>query len=554
MYPATIRPSVSADTITKVTRLFNGSIDDIVNELLQNARRAGATAIVISHTKADTGIHLTIADDGSGVANPAQMLALGDSGWNSAIAAREDPAGMGVFSLAGKDVTISSRATDQAIGWSANIRENEWTGEADIPVVDESRPVGTTITVHVPLGGPAPLSKAVEEAAAHYPLPVTLNGVLAKQADFLEGAKFIGEWRGSRIGVFTGRPWSKDDTVNFHGLTVTKLLCEIKETFQGEQFYAKLDIGNTPDLKLVLPARKEFVENEALDALKEACARTIFEAIAERGTHTLSHSDWLRASNLGVDLPQAHPVLYRWRPNVADEHGGEVGEPVEAAHSPLIRGPDFEAPMAQPLARAIDGDPFADRLVERHAFYDGYEWYDALPVVSDAWFDIKSGEQDYRISEGTCSPNLEAHIEADAITLCCVTEHDGKSESHSFATDIALIEDSDMWFGALDNVRIAWRKSETLTPDTLVLLLDDALFCSSDDSECDSWDTQHDRFERDAQKLATEILLGEDAAICGQFREAVARLGSLIPPERNIFIEMVNGAIDVRIEAEEVTA
>ena len=111
-----------------------------------------------------------------------------------------------------------------------------------------------------------------------------------------------------------------------------------------------------------------------------------------------------------------------------------------------------------------------------------------------------------------------------------------------------------MWFGALDNVRIAWRKSETLTPDTLVLLLDDALFCSSDDSECNSWDTQHDRFERDAQKLATEILLGEDAAICGQFREAVARLGSLIPPERNIFIEMVNGAIDVRIEAEEVTA
>ena len=554
MYPATIRPSVSADTITKVTRLFNGSIDDIVNELLQNARRAGATAIVISHTKADTGIHLTIADDGTGVADPAQMLALGDSGWDSPIAAREDPAGMGVFSLAGKDVTITSRATDQAIGWSANIRENEWTGEADIPVVDESRPVGTTITVHLPLGGPALVAKAVEEAAAHYPLPVTLDGVLAKQADFLEAAKFIGEWRGSRIGVFTGRPWSKDDTVNFHGLTVTKLLCEIKETFQGEHFYAKLDIGNTPDLKLVLPARKEFVENEALEALKEACARTIFKAIAERGTHTLSHSDWLRARDLGVDLPEANPVLYRWRPNVADEHCGEVGEPMEAGHCPLIRGPDFEAAMAQPIARAIEGDPFADRLVERHAFYEGYDWYDAMPKIAAAHFEVKAGDRNYRIFEGTCDPALEEHVEAESITLHCVATHNGSTEEYSFATDVALIEDTDMWFGALDNVRIAWKKSAKLTPDTLILLLNDALFCSSDDSECDSWDTQHERFERDAQKLATEILLGEDAAICGQFREAVARLNWLIPPERNIFIEMVGGAIDVRIEAEEVEA
>ncbi|MGB3798123.1 MAG: ATP-binding protein [Alteraurantiacibacter sp.] len=554
MYLATIRPTVSADTITKVTRLFNGSIDDIVNELLQNARRAGATAVVISHTKADTGIYLTIADDGTGVADPARMLALGDSGWNSAIAAREDPAGMGVFSLTGKDVTVTSCAADQPIGWSANIRENEWIGEADIPVVDESRPVGTTITVHLPLGGPAIVAKAVEEAAAHYPLPVTLNGVLTKQADFLEGAKFIGEWRGSRIGVFTGRPWSKAKTVNFHGLTVKKTLCEIKETFQGTEFYAKLDIANTPDLNLVLPARKEFVENEALDALKEACARTIFEAIAECDTHSLSYSDWLRARDLGVDLPEAQPLLYQWRPNVADEHGGEVGETIDAASGPLIRGPDFEAQLAQPFARAIEGDPFADRLVEQHRFYEGYEWYDALPEVSAAHFEVKTGERTYRIYEGTCDPALEEHVEADSITLHCVTTHDGRVDEHSFATDVALIEDSDMWYSVIDNVKSAWTKSDKLTPDVLVLLLDDACFCSSDDSECDSWDTQHERFENDAQKLATEILLGEDAAICGQFREAVARLNWLIPPERNIFIEMVGGAIEVRIEAEEVEA
>ena len=33
---------VAAQAIEKVGRLFNASIDDILNELLQNARRAGA--------------------------------------------------------------------------------------------------------------------------------------------------------------------------------------------------------------------------------------------------------------------------------------------------------------------------------------------------------------------------------------------------------------------------------------------------------------------------------------------------------------------------------
>ncbi len=39
--------SVSDDALTKVTRLFNASINHIIAELLQNARRSGATEVVI---------------------------------------------------------------------------------------------------------------------------------------------------------------------------------------------------------------------------------------------------------------------------------------------------------------------------------------------------------------------------------------------------------------------------------------------------------------------------------------------------------------------------
>jgi hypothetical protein len=41
----TFHASISPKTLDKVTRLFNASLTDIFNELIQNARRAGASRI-----------------------------------------------------------------------------------------------------------------------------------------------------------------------------------------------------------------------------------------------------------------------------------------------------------------------------------------------------------------------------------------------------------------------------------------------------------------------------------------------------------------------------
>ena len=82
MNPTVIRPSVSPKTITKVTRLFNGTIGDILGELLQNSRRAGASRIDIACCADQDAARLTLVDDGTGVAHPQTMIALGDSGWS----------------------------------------------------------------------------------------------------------------------------------------------------------------------------------------------------------------------------------------------------------------------------------------------------------------------------------------------------------------------------------------------------------------------------------------------------------------------------------------
>lgn len=106
--PSTIHASVGQSLIGKVSRLFNNSVADVLAELLQNARRAGAHEIDIDVIEADGAKFLVLRDDGSGIDDPAKILTLGDSGWSRDIARSEDPAGMGVFSLAGRYVEIRS--------------------------------------------------------------------------------------------------------------------------------------------------------------------------------------------------------------------------------------------------------------------------------------------------------------------------------------------------------------------------------------------------------------------------------------------------------------
>ncbi len=238
-----IRPSVSPKTITKVTRLFNGTIGDILGELLQNSRRAGASRIDIACCADQDGARLTLVDDGTGVANPQTMIALGDSGWNQRIHEAEDPAGMGVFSLAGKDTRISSRHADADTGWSVHVPADGWTGAQDITVVPLARPVGTTITFLMPGVSEQTTERIAREVAKFYPLPVIFNGTEMPREDFLAKAIYIAEWNGSQIGVFEGREYHQDPTTNFHGMVLTRKLASVSESLGGKTYHARLGVS-----------------------------------------------------------------------------------------------------------------------------------------------------------------------------------------------------------------------------------------------------------------------------------------------------------------------
>ena len=107
----TIKAKVSARILSKADRLFTNRLSQIFVELLQNARRAGASLVTVttSPSPTDSTSLITFTDNGSGIEDFNKLLHLGESGWDQAVERAEDPAGMGLFALLHTGVVVRSR-------------------------------------------------------------------------------------------------------------------------------------------------------------------------------------------------------------------------------------------------------------------------------------------------------------------------------------------------------------------------------------------------------------------------------------------------------------
>lgn len=115
----TIQAQVSSRLLSKADRLFTGTLDGRIIEILQNARRANATHVSITNKDG----FVTICDNGDGIDDFSKLLSLGDSDWDEAMENSEDPAGVGVFCLAPRETMISSSNRKVCI------TEKAWTGQ-----------------------------------------------------------------------------------------------------------------------------------------------------------------------------------------------------------------------------------------------------------------------------------------------------------------------------------------------------------------------------------------------------------------------------------------
>ena len=543
--PAVIHSQVDPSAVTKVTRLFNNTIGDVLFELIQNSRRAGATQVDLTVLSIDDEPYLSIADDGAGIDDPSVVLALGRSGWDSATAKREDPAGMGVFSLAGRAVMIRSRARTAPSGWAISIPAEAWEDGRPIPVEACARPIGTEIIVPLdPLWAGA-LVGAARGAACHCPIPVALNGQQLERRDWLHGAKAIFEEDGLRIGVFDDyRANIYTATINFHGVTVPGGLPVITE--KQRHWSVRVDIIDAPALQLVLPARKEMVENDALSRLREDARRAIYRHIATLPGHRLGYDAWTEAAKLGVVLPEAEARLSEWGPATADQHTGITRS--ELAAGDLIIVENFDASFEQSAHFALSRDGrFDGCLADRDDSMAGYGWYDSLARITGIAFEIEQGGSVVTYAEAVQTGLDTGTVDRIDLILTFAGEQD---ETVVIPAPILIeYDDGNCW--NYEEAVILFTDAQAITPDDLTDLLERTCFSSSDDRDADSWDTQHDRFLLDAREMATSILLGEDAALIERLRAVlVHRFQWFVPAGRAFHIAIGRGAIDIRLEAD----
>ena len=557
--PATIQTTVGQSMISRVTRLFNNSVGDVLTELLQNARRAGATRVDIDRFDLADRQVLVVRDDGSGIADPAKLVTLGDSGWDSEIAHREDPAGMGVFSLAGHRVEIRSFSPAARKGWCVTIGPDAWESGSPLEIEPYSIAAGTEILVDMPAAWVSALAAAAAKAATFYPLAVYFQGERCAQRDFLAEAHRVEQWNGCRIGIFQGRNYRSptEVSINFHGLTVPCPMPSVSEVGGDGCWYVRVDIVDAPALQLVLPARKEMVQNGALDALREAAETAIYRTIAVNGSHRLAHEQWQRAHALGVILPEAAPWLSGWAPRTADADSTLLGDPV--AGTGMILVPDEDPPIEQCAGRVLcNGLPLGGALVREVSAFEGYGWYDALPRVSDLSFSVESdaGAFSYRSGDGLPSgieSGRVAHITLDVVVKPSANAT-GEDARHSFPADV-LIAPDDGWYSNIDEAVILLTQDSTITPHELASLIEDACFTPGDDCGDDSWETQHSYFEKRARHVANELLLGEETAILERIRDVLLdEVSWLIPDGRRVTILAERGQMTLSYVPEDAAA
>ena len=573
--PATIRARIHESAVRRVTRAYGGTLADIFTEALQNSRRAGAARIRIAvaaltgrpHETAGAGdvqYTVTIADDGMGIADPAVLLSFGENGWDDATVRREDAAGFGFASLARRGCAVSSRprSTNGSVspGWKVELAPEHFLGEAEAGLhADEAAPYphGTAISFRA-TEALAAIRTAAENAARHYPLPVVFeNGAdgdetLPRRA-FLDGAVHAEPWRGLVFGVFRNRhPGYNDPDLSFHGLALPVRLPTV-ETVHGATWTARADIDDCPDLELVLPARKEAVENGFLTEMRAAARLAVYRAMAAEPSPRPAFEDWTRAREAGIRIAPPPALLRPWRPSVANVNDWrDPPNLAETGHDALVMACDPEPPEAQALWRAAERAGVASRLFEADRRLEGYGWYDALGRVAAMHIRVAAdGEwmaiDDYPVPErpGLRAAVLPARPAAIRIELA-VRPPSGPPATLDLATDLAFAGEAWSWVEDALPLVIA---DSALQPLELAGLLAAGFFSPSEEADADSWETQRERFDESALHMATRLLLSDDAACRTSLAEAVRReLLWLCPRDRAVDIRIRRPDVSVTLE------
>ena len=544
-----VKAKVSQDLLKKAHLLFNQAPRILLQEIFQNCRRSGATAVTVTldDVKDCEGsqCRVTIEDDGCGikgyktddgepVSGPQSLLFLGSTGWGEDTKGLEAPAGMGFFSLCHLPggVTVYSR------DWSVHLTPEVFRGEKEAqPAQDDHMRQGTRVEFVLPETSFA-VADLVRAAAYYYPVPVTLCGRAVERKDYLHSAQTVVGFKGGRLGV-RGEQFHTDPAGNFYGVPVRLYghfygvpvrLYDLKvlpDSKGWREYQVWVDITDNTLLDMVLPDRTEPVRNEKLDALKLECRKAVYQhVITQKVPHSLPYESYAEAHALGFALPEAEAKLPVRHPEPV--HGNHDSWSLDTLLSYCNTdrygrvSVNTESILADKLERAdiaalhVSGGNIP-LMFRGNKDLAGYSWYpkrfaEKLTTVvefeketfrmseeDDGWEEVSDHARKTPEEERPKSINLQLEIGR---------EGSEEIEVQQFSTFIVFDPDCDsLGDGGWLPVK-GEDTADKLGADVLAVLF----FNPYDETEGDSFETQQDNFYTEANSLLIAVFEGSQAA------------------------------------------
>lgn len=323
----TIRPTINAQrALSTIQRYFPNDVRSILIELLQNARRAGATKVEVSAKEiANKVVEVSLYDNGIGIEDPNILFSLFSTGWDEETIQREDNAGAGIYSLSSIGATIESSTKSNS--WRLKVTPNGFVGAEDITVEElNPRPstTGTRVTFTLKNCSTVDFNLAVQVAAKYYPVEVIYNTqektwTNAAQKDtfcdfpiYEGGVKSKHVWEGLEIAIClkksVGNSYSpvlylESPTLNYYGLTLDLKSSEIKIPA-----LVKINVINCPKLRLKLPDRYSVYNNDFYSELCKKVKQLVYEEYSKQEYHFLNYDEYCEAKELGVNIAESCPV------------------------------------------------------------------------------------------------------------------------------------------------------------------------------------------------------------------------------------------------------
>ena len=410
-----IRGRVGERALLKAHELFKQDIRTILAEVLQNSRRAGATKVTIETTGTAEHAYLTIRDDGRGLDDLQKIVTFGETGWDDAMAASENAAGMGSYAIASRGGTFRSN------GRRVTIDEAVFLGEQEAIVLDDAEPIrGMEITIPLLRNGSTDerqnLARDLRREARYYPIPVTLDGAEIDRKRFTDGCTHVEEWQGVIIGILPHREATRDahhpehrtTNINFHGHAI--LDNELMTAPHGEMertWAARIDVVDAPDLKIVLPTRHAVIKNDFWHRLMDRIRLAGLRCIAAQPSNTLPMATYQKAIAIGIAMPLPTVRLSgictiqdtpSWRYD-----GGSMGDATSVATEDVVLIDDGDQTTTDALLQGVESTERAGtHFMHGNEGYSGHPTYDAMARLAATHLDV------------TTAAGVTARIDMDA--------------------------------------------------------------------------------------------------------------------------------------------